>query len=144
MCKDVPLSITILKLQVELAEKLPHIQSICIHEMVIRAFKYIVRAVIASVENLPDMPAAIAATLNILMGTPKMENFDSDMASEHNLTIRWIQTFLLKRFGWKIRDEFNHLRKFVILRGLCQKVINIPLSSINWFLGYSQGVTCKS
>ncbi|XP_074566705.1 protein REDUCED CHLOROPLAST COVERAGE 3-like [Curcuma longa] len=107
---------------VELAEKLPHIQSICIHEMVIRAFKYIVRAVIASVENLPDLPAAIAATLNILMGTPKMENFHSDMTSELNLTIRWIQTFLLKRFGWKIRDEFNHLRKFVILRGLCQQV----------------------
>ncbi|XP_042472732.1 protein TSS-like [Zingiber officinale] len=107
---------------VELGEKLPHIQSICIHEMVIRAFKYIVRAVIASVENLPDLPAAIAATLNILMGTPKMENFDSDMTSEHNMTIRWIQTFLLKRFGWKIRDEFNHLRKFVILRGLCQQV----------------------
>ncbi|KAF2323203.1 hypothetical protein GH714_034116 [Hevea brasiliensis] len=39
---------------VELAEKLPHIQSLCIHEMVTRAFKHIVK-VIASVENVADL-----------------------------------------------------------------------------------------
>ncbi|KAA8540510.1 hypothetical protein F0562_024571 [Nyssa sinensis] len=59
---------------VELAEKLPHIQSLCIHEMVTRAFKH------------------------------------------------WLRTFLVKRFGWRLKDEFQHLRKLSILRGLCHKV----------------------
>lgn len=107
---------------VELAEKLPHIQSICIHEMVTRSFKYIIRAVVAAVENFSDMSAAIAATLNVLVGTSKMEHDDNDMSSEYSLKMEWVETFLLKRFGWRIKHEFNHLRKFVILRGLCQKV----------------------
>ncbi|XP_065027661.1 protein REDUCED CHLOROPLAST COVERAGE 3-like isoform X1 [Musa acuminata AAA Group] len=107
---------------VELAEKLPHIQSICIHEMVTRSFKYIIRAVVAAVENFSDMSAAIAATLNVLVGTSKMEHDDNDMSSGYSLKMEWVETFLLKRFGWRIKHEFNHLRKFVILRGLCQKV----------------------
>ncbi|KAF2323174.1 hypothetical protein GH714_033853 [Hevea brasiliensis] len=48
---------------VELAEKLPHIQSLCIHEMVTRAFKHIVKAVIASVENVADLSAAVGLEL---------------------------------------------------------------------------------
>ncbi|WOL05117.1 protein TSS isoform X2 [Canna indica] len=116
---------------VELADKLPHIQSICIHEMVTRSFKYVIRAVVAAVENLSDLPAAIAATLNILMGSLKMENHDNDMTNEHKLKMKWVETFLLKRFGWKIRDEFSHLRKFVILRSLCQKV-GLELISRNY------------
>ncbi|KAF2283066.1 hypothetical protein GH714_043725 [Hevea brasiliensis] len=54
---------------VELAEKLPHIQSLCIHEMVTRAFKHIVKAVIASVENVADLSAAVASSLNFLLGS---------------------------------------------------------------------------
>ncbi|GMH17843.1 hypothetical protein Nepgr_019684 [Nepenthes gracilis] len=53
---------------VELANKLPHIQSLCIHEMITRAFKHVVRAAIASVDNVSDAPAAITSSLNFLFG----------------------------------------------------------------------------
>ncbi|KAJ1273040.1 hypothetical protein BS78_06G249700 [Paspalum vaginatum] len=108
---------------VELAEKLPHIQSICIHEMVIRSFKHIIRAVIAAVDDMQNMSAAIAETLNILLGSPRLENgADTDAHIEHNLRLKWLESFLSKRFCWKLKDEFAHLRKFIILRGLCSKV----------------------
>ncbi|CAN6250381.1 unnamed protein product [Urochloa humidicola] len=108
---------------VELAEKLPHIQSICIHEMVIRSFKHIIRAVIAAVDDIQNMSAAIAETLNILLGSPRVENgADTDAHIEHDLRLKWVESFLSKRFCWKLKDEFAHLRKFIILRGLCSKV----------------------
>lgn len=107
---------------VQLAEKLPHIQSICIHEMVTRSFKYILRAVIAAVDNISDLSAAVAATLNILLGPSKVENGGQDLISDHNLKMKWVDSFILKRFSWSLKDEFQHLRKFVILRGLCHKV----------------------
>ncbi|GMH19486.1 hypothetical protein Nepgr_021327 [Nepenthes gracilis] len=46
---------------VESAYKLPHIPSLCIHETITRAFKHVVRAAIASVDNVSDAPAAIAS-----------------------------------------------------------------------------------
>ncbi|KAL5650509.1 hypothetical protein ACJX0J_041318, partial [Zea mays] len=108
---------------VELAEKLPHIQSICIHEMVIRSFKHIVRAVIAAVDDMQNISAAIAETLNILLGSPRLENgADTDAHIDNNLRLKWVESFLSKRFCWKLKDEFAHLRKFIILRGLCSKV----------------------
>ncbi|VAH37969.1 unnamed protein product [Triticum turgidum subsp. durum] len=107
---------------VELGEKLPHIQSICIHEMVIRAFKHVIRAVIAAVDDMQKMSAVIAETLNILLGSPRLENdLDTD-ANEHNLRLKWVESFLSKRYCWKLKDEFAHLRKPIILRGLCSKV----------------------
>ncbi|XP_062184018.1 protein REDUCED CHLOROPLAST COVERAGE 2-like isoform X2 [Phragmites australis] len=108
---------------VELAEKLPHIQSICIHEMVIRSFKHIIQAVIATVDDMQNMSAAIAETLNILLGSPRLENdANTDAHSEHNLRLKWVESFLSKRYCWELKDEFSHLRKFIILRGLCNKV----------------------
>uniref|UniRef100_A0A453D8K5 CLU central domain-containing protein n=1 Tax=Aegilops tauschii subsp. strangulata TaxID=200361 RepID=A0A453D8K5_AEGTS len=107
---------------VELAEKLPHIQSICIHEMVIRAFKHVIRAVIAAVDDMQNMSAVIAETLNILLGSPRLENdLDTD-ANEHNLRLKWVESFLSERYCWTLKDEFAHLRKPIILRGLCSKV----------------------
>ncbi|XP_057967787.1 protein REDUCED CHLOROPLAST COVERAGE 3 [Malania oleifera] len=107
---------------VELAEKLPHIQSICIHEMVTRAFKHVLKAVVASVENVEDLPAAIASSLNFLLGLSAVEVNDQNLRDDHVLKLRWLQKFLFQRFGWKLKDEFQHLRKFSILRGLCHKV----------------------
>ncbi|KAJ6796078.1 protein TSS-like [Iris pallida] len=107
---------------VELAEKLPHIQSLCIHEMVTRSFKHILRAVVAAVTNFSDLPTTIAAVLNILLGSSSMDNSDQDLSSEHALKMKWLEAFTSKRYGWILKDEFQHLRKFVILRGLCQKV----------------------
>ncbi|KAF2323165.1 hypothetical protein GH714_033796 [Hevea brasiliensis] len=107
---------------VELAEKLPHIQSLCIHEMVTRAFKHIVKAVIASVENVADLSAAVASSLNFLLGSCNMEDNDQNIKDDHILKLHWLQTFLSRRFGWTLKDEFLHLRKLSILRGLCHKV----------------------
>ncbi|KAF8407168.1 hypothetical protein HHK36_006294 [Tetracentron sinense] len=107
---------------VELAEKLPHIQSLCIHEMVTRAFKYILKAVVASVENLADLSTAIASSLNFLLGSCKKETNDQNIMNDHILKMRWLETFVARRFGWRLKDEFQYLRKFSILRGLCHKV----------------------
>ncbi|PKH47798.1 hypothetical protein CRG98_050437 [Punica granatum] len=85
--------------------------------MVTRAFKRILKAVIASVENLANLSQAIASTLNFLLGSYEMEDND-----DHLLKLRWLRTFLARRFGWTLKDEFQHLRKFSILRGLCHKV----------------------
>ncbi|KAL6137794.1 hypothetical protein ACLB2K_063083 [Fragaria x ananassa] len=99
---------------VELSEKLPHIQSLCIHEMITRAFKHVVEAVVASVGKITDLSAAIAATLNFLLGGSGM---DDDV-----LKLQWLRIFLARKFGWSLKDEFQHLRKLSILRGLCHKV----------------------
>ncbi|CAH2042700.1 unnamed protein product [Thlaspi arvense] len=49
---------------VELADKLPHVQSLCIHEMVVRAYKHILQAVVAAVDNFADLAGSIASCLN--------------------------------------------------------------------------------
>ncbi|CAN4113288.1 unnamed protein product [Withania somnifera] len=104
---------------VELANKLPHVQSLCIHEMVVRAYKHVLQAVVAAVDNIDNVAASIASCLNVLLGTPSAENGDSD----DDLKWKWIETFLSKRFGWQWKDESREdLRKFAILRGLCHKV----------------------
>ncbi|XVF74771.1 hypothetical protein PTKIN_Ptkin13bG0138400 [Pterospermum kingtungense] len=107
---------------VELAKKLPHIQSLCIHEMVTRAFKHVLKAVVASVEKLEDLPAAIASSLNLLLGSSGVEDNAQNANNDHFLKVRWLRKFLAVKFGWKLRDEFQHLRKLLILRGLCHKI----------------------
>ncbi|KAJ4718445.1 Tetratricopeptide repeat (TPR)-like superfamily protein [Melia azedarach] len=106
---------------VELAEKLPHIQSLCIHEMVTRAFKNVLKAVVASVDNVADLSGAIAASLNFLLGCCEMEA-DQSLNEDHILKLRWLRKFLGRRFTWFLKDEFHHLRKISILRGLCHKI----------------------
>ncbi|KAI6689904.1 hypothetical protein NL676_026732 [Syzygium grande] len=106
---------------VELAEKLPHIQSLCIHEMVTRAFKHVLKAVVASVENIEDLSPAIASTLNFLLGNGGLED-DETLNEDRLLRLQWLRTFLSRRFGWTLKDEFQHIRKLSILRGLCHKV----------------------
>ncbi|KAK7327766.1 hypothetical protein VNO77_21857 [Canavalia gladiata] len=108
---------------VELADKLPHVQSLCIHEMVVRAYKHILQAVVAAVDNVSELASSIASCLNILLGTPSPETDDEDITSSHELKWRWVEIFLLKRFGWQWKHENGQdLRKFAILRGLCHKV----------------------
>ncbi|KAJ8560666.1 hypothetical protein K7X08_022526 [Anisodus acutangulus] len=103
---------------VELAEKLPHIQSVCIHDMVTRAFKHVLRAVIASVDNVANLSAAIASSLNFLFGSSSTQDSDEN----HILKMQWLRKFLVERFGWQLKDEFQQLRKLSVLRGLCHKV----------------------
>lgn len=106
----------------KLAEKLPHIQSLCIHEMITRAFKHLLRAVIASVNNMAELPVAVAASLNFMLGRRELEGCDRIPGEEYCLRLQWLQKFLSRKFGWIQKDEFHHLKKFSILRGLCQKV----------------------
>ncbi|KAL9224148.1 hypothetical protein vseg_000212 [Gypsophila vaccaria] len=108
---------------VELADKLPHVQSLCVHEMIVRAYKHVLQAVVAAVHDVADLAGAIASCLNILLGSPCPKNADDETANDDSLKQKWLETFLLKRFGWQWKKENGQdLRKFAILRGLCHKV----------------------
>uniref|UniRef100_A0A1J3IKT3 Clustered mitochondria protein n=1 Tax=Noccaea caerulescens TaxID=107243 RepID=A0A1J3IKT3_NOCCA len=106
----------------KLAENLPHIQSLCIHEMITRSFKHLLRAIIASVNNMAELPGAIAASLNFMLGLHGFEGSDMISSEEHCLRLQWLQKFISRKFGWIQKEEFKHLKKVSILRGLCQKV----------------------
>ncbi|EOA18408.1 hypothetical protein CARUB_v10006951mg [Capsella rubella] len=104
---------------VELAEKLPHVQSLCVHEMVVRAYKHILQAVVAAVGNTADLAISIATCLNVLLGTPS----DTESICDEKIKWTWVETFISKRFGWDWKYEgCQELRKFAILRGLSHKV----------------------
>ncbi|CAN1793893.1 Protein REDUCED CHLOROPLAST COVERAGE 1 [Linum perenne] len=107
---------------VKLSEKLSHVQSLCIHEMIVRAFKHIIQAVIAAVADHEKLAVSVAAALNLMLGVP--ENQDSNKASHvHSLVWRWLVLFLRKRFDWELTiSNFKDVRKFALLRGLCHKV----------------------
>lgn len=91
--------------------------------MVVRAYKHILQAVVAAVNNIADLAASIASCLNILLGTTSAENADADIINDDALKWKWVETFLLKRFGWQWKHEScQDLRKFAILRGLSHKV----------------------
>uniref|UniRef100_A0A1D1XJ34 Protein KIAA0664 n=1 Tax=Anthurium amnicola TaxID=1678845 RepID=A0A1D1XJ34_9ARAE len=108
---------------VELADKLPHVQSLCLHEMITRAYKHILQAVIAAVDGVADLAGSIALCLNVLLGSIPIDNVHADLATDADLKQKWVETFLLKRFGWRWKDDSCHdLRKYAILRGLCHKV----------------------
>jgi protein TIF31 len=108
--------------QVKLSEKLSHVQSLCIHEMIVRAFKHILRAVISAVDK-EKMASSIAGALNLLLGVP--ENRETDQSCDvHPLVWNWLKLFLKKRFDWDLnRLNYKDVRKFAILRGLCHKVL---------------------
>ncbi|KAJ0965807.1 hypothetical protein J5N97_026945 [Dioscorea zingiberensis] len=54
---------------------------------------------------------------------PHVQSLYSDLANTVSLKHKWLEIFLLKRFGWKWKDEVSSdLRKFSVLRGLCHKV----------------------
>ncbi|WJX92500.1 hypothetical protein P8452_74132 [Trifolium repens] len=107
---------------VKLSEKLSHVQSLCIHEMIVRAFKHILRAVISAVVDKEKMASSIAGALNLLLGVP--ENRETDKSCDvHPLVWKWLELFLKKRFDWDLnRLNYKDVRKFAILRGLCHKV----------------------
>ncbi|CAA3013036.1 TSS [Olea europaea subsp. europaea] len=107
---------------VKLSEKLSHVQSLCIHEMIIRAFKHVLQAVIAAVVKTEEMAELIAATLNMMLGVP--ENGQPNKSHGiHSLVWRWLEVFLKKRFEWDLSSSnYKDVRKFAILRGVCHKV----------------------
>ncbi|KAK4379225.1 hypothetical protein RND71_001087 [Anisodus tanguticus] len=88
---------------VKLSEKLSHVQSLCIHEMIVRAFKHILQAVIASVVDIEDMAVIIATALNMMLGVP--EHDDSNEYGVDSLIWRWLELFLKKRYEWDVGIE---------------------------------------
>ncbi|RZS11878.1 hypothetical protein BHM03_00043256 [Ensete ventricosum] len=114
-----------LHVKVELSDKLPHVQSLCIHEMIVRAYKHILQAIIAAVGDITDMAGTIASCLNILLGSLPADNADFNLDNDYHLKQKWLESFLLKRFGWRLKNKDCHdLRKYAILRGLCHKVLD--------------------
>lgn len=105
-------------------------QSLCIHEMVVRAYKHILQAVVAAADNVTDLAASVASCLNILLGTASGENSDADAIGDDELKWKWVEGFLLKRFGWRWKHvSRGDLRKFAILRGLCHKVTHLAFAT---------------
>lgn len=101
--------------------------------MIVRAFKHILQAVIAAVDDITYMAGAVASCLNTLLGSLPAENVDTNSATDDNLKQKWLEIFLLKRFGWRWKDDSCHdLRKYAVLRGLCHKVGY--LSSVVYFI----------
>ncbi|KAG0491882.1 hypothetical protein HPP92_005280 [Vanilla planifolia] len=109
---------------VKLSEKLSHVQSLCIHEMVVRAFKHILRAVIATASDTEDLALLIATTLNLLLGIHQTgETINGPKV--HPLVWKWLEVFLKKRYGWELQVvNYNDVRKYAVLRGLCQKQVS--------------------
>ena len=98
-------------------------QSLCIHEMIVRAFKHVIRSVIAAVTDTGDLSILIAVTLNMILGIPSYGESNCN-GKVHALVWRWMETFLKKRFDWELKtSHYQDIRKFAILRGLCHKVI---------------------
>ncbi|KAK6158874.1 hypothetical protein DH2020_006188 [Rehmannia glutinosa] len=107
---------------VKLSEKLSHVQSLCIHEMIVRAFKHILQAVISAVKKPEQKAAAIAEALNLMLGVPENEQSDQPHGV-NSLVWRWLEVFLKKRYEWHLNNSnYEDMRKFAILRGLCHKV----------------------
>ncbi|XP_062190047.1 protein REDUCED CHLOROPLAST COVERAGE 1 isoform X2 [Phragmites australis] len=107
---------------VKLSEKLSHVQSLCVHEMIVRAFKHIVRSVIAAISDMRQLALKIAAALNLLLGVPESEVSGSS-PNVHPLVWRWLVVFLKKRYEFELTEKHYHdVRKYAILRGLCHKV----------------------
>jgi len=101
------------------------VQALCVHEMIVRAFKHILRAVIAAVPDTRDLAILIAATLNLLLGIPGTGV--SNLAPNVHATVwRWLETFLKKRYDWELTiTNYHDVRKYAILRGVCHKVMDV-------------------
>ncbi|XP_077227118.1 tetratricopeptide repeat (TPR)-like superfamily protein [Tasmannia lanceolata] len=107
---------------VKLSEKLSHVQSLCIHEMIVRAFKHLLQAVIAAVVDTDKLAVSIAVALNMMLGVSQVEKSDNT-CNMQALMWRWLEVFLMKRFQWELTTiTYRDVRKFAILRGLCHKV----------------------
>lgn len=93
--------------------------------MVVRAFKHLLRAVIAALVDVRQMAITIAASLNLMLGVSETGQSDSAHCIDA-LVWQWLEAFLLKRYGWQLEiSHYQDIRKFAILRGLCQKVTNV-------------------
>lgn len=121
--------------QANQADSLPHIRSLCLHEMVARAFKHILRAAIAAASESTSLPAVIAATLNAILGEPSSSDSDKE-ESLHQKSKLWANHFVKQRFDWDLEKEEEMLRKPALLRSLCLKVniqgLKLDFQTVFW------------
>uniref|UniRef100_A0A164TYR7 Clu domain-containing protein n=1 Tax=Daucus carota subsp. sativus TaxID=79200 RepID=A0A164TYR7_DAUCS len=75
---------------VKLSEKLSHVQSLCIHEMIVRAFKHVLQAVIATTVNTHDMAGVISAALNLMLGVSEGDQ-SGQLCGVDPLIWRWLE-----------------------------------------------------
>ncbi|KAF2547485.1 hypothetical protein F2Q70_00019984 [Brassica cretica] len=61
--------------------------------------------------SVKELPGAIAASLNFMLGLHGLEGSDGISSEESCLRLQWLQKFLSTRFGWIQKDEFKHLNK---------------------------------
>ena len=98
-----------------LSKSLMHIHSLCVQEMVVRAAKRVIRAIMSQCSDMSEKAAAIAGTLNALLG--------AEGSSSADKLWDWIHRFVKKRFDFElsssIRTEIRHL---ALLRDVCQRV----------------------
>lgn len=91
--------------------------------MIVRAFKHILQAVIASVVDIEDMAAILAAALNMMLGVPENDESNESHGVD-SLIWKWLELFLKKRYEWDVGSlKYKDVRKFAVLRGLCHKVL---------------------
>lgn len=110
-------------------------QSLCIHEMIVRAFKHVLQAVIATIANTDDMAGVIAAALNLMLGVCESDQ-SGQLCGVDPLIWRWLEVFLKKRYEWDLSImNYKDVRKFAILRGLCHKVVGFFLNF--WYCIYT-------
>ncbi|XP_010522920.1 PREDICTED: protein TSS [Tarenaya hassleriana] len=107
---------------VKLSDKLSHVQALCVHEMIVRAFKHILQAVVSAVADTDKIAATVATALNMMLGIPENVALQKSW-NVHPLVFQWLEKFLKKRYEYDLNAfSYKDLRKFAILRGLCHKV----------------------
>ena len=98
-----------------LSKSLMHIHALCIQEMVVRAAKRIFRIIMSKCSNMSDKAAALAGSLNALLGAEGSQG-GTELWD-------WIHKFVKKRFDFELstraRSEIRHV---ALLRDLCQRV----------------------
>lgn len=97
-----------------------------------RAFKHILQAVISAVDSTEKMAVSIAAALNLMLGVSENEELNKS-CNVHYLVWRWLEVFLRKRYGWDLSSfNYDDVRRFAILRGLCHKVCSMSMNISFW------------
>ena len=97
-----------------------HITMVCQLDMVSRALKHLLRAVISTVRQNSessglDVAAAVAATLNAALG--------SSGAAHHGHLWMWLRSFVAKRYHHHMSEaECAALNRQNLFRSVCQKV----------------------
>ncbi|RWW40047.1 hypothetical protein BHE74_00054567, partial [Ensete ventricosum] len=116
-----------LHVKVELSDKLPHVQSLCIHEMIVRAYKHILQAIIAAVGDITDMAGTIASWFVI--------SYHTDIPNFVQYGMKNVVFFSSAAFG---EDVEGHRRLWPSVKNVVKKKPSHCLSFTSW-IGIVEG-----